>query len=368
MTIVSLTEGQREAWNTFAAREPFFAMIQSWEWGEVKERLGWHAVRLAIEEQGQILAGAQMLIKPIPSGLTSIAYVPRGPLGNWQDKAAMSRLLTELVRVARQHRAIFLRIEPAHLNNPATHQFLHGQGFRPNPYSNQPRATIIIDLTQELDDILGQMRKKTRYSVRYAVKNGVTVRAGGQEDLPGFYSLMQATGRRARFAPRIYDYYKQEWQTFADCEWSEVFMPMAFYQDQLVAAQMSFNFGHRAAYIHGCSSAEHRNLQANHLLVWEAIKWTKAQGCYTYDLWGIPDEVGQAVYEGKDIPKEKRSDGLWGVYRFKSGFSKNIVYYVGAYDYIFLKPLYWLVTNRLLKNSVLDTIATRLDLLRQIRR
>lgn len=362
MTIVSLTDSGREAWNTFAAQEPFFAIIQSWEWGEFKERLGWRVVRLAIEEKGEILAGAQMLIKPIPYGLASIVYVPRGPLGDWQDKAMMSRLLTELVRVARQHRAIFLRIEPAHPNNPAAHQFLRCRGFQPNRYTNQPRATIILDLTQDLDDILKQMSKKTRQYIRRAAREGVTVRVGGCKDLSAFYDLMQITGQRGEFSPRIRDYYEYEWQTF-DSNGQAVLL-LAYYQDQLLAGRMAFCFGNRAAEFHAGSSDEHTGLRPNYLLAWEAIKWAKAQGCRTYDLWGIPDEVGQDVYEGKDLPQEERSDGLWGVYRFKRGFGKNVIYYVGAYDYIFSRPLYWLVTNRLLKNSALDTIATRLDLLR----
>jgi peptidoglycan pentaglycine glycine transferase (the first glycine) len=366
MTIVSLTESRREAWNTFVAQEPFFAIIQSWEWGEFKERLGWRVVRLAIEEQGQILAGAQMLIKPIPQGLASIVYVPRGPLGNWQDEAMMSRLLTELVRVARQHRAIFLRIEPAHLNNPAAHQFLRRQRFQPSRYTNQPRATIILDLTQDLDDILKQMRKKTRQYIRRAAREGVTVRMGGHQDLPAFCDLMRTTARRSGFFPRIRDYYEHEWQTFAGN--GQVVLLLAYYQDQLLAGRIAFCFGNRAAEFHAGSLDEYKDLRPNYLLVWEAIKWAKAQGCRTYDLWGIPDEVGQAVYEGKDLPEEKRSDGLWGVYRFKRGFSKNVVYYISAYDYVFSRPLYWLVTNRLLKDSALDTIATRLDLLRQISR
>jgi peptidoglycan pentaglycine glycine transferase (the first glycine) len=365
MTVVSLTESRREAWDAFAVQQPSFAMVQSWEWGEFKEKLGWRTLRIVIEEQGRILAGAQMLIKPIPSGLLSIAYVPKGPLGNWQDKTTMSKLLAELVRVARQHKAIFLRIEPAHLNDPAIDQFLCSQEFRANPYTNQPRATIILDLTPDLDDILKQMRKKTRQYIKRATRKGVTVRVGGRKDLPAFYELMQITGRRSGFSPRIRDYYEYEWQTLAKNGQGVLFL--AYYQDQLLAGRIAFHFGKRAAEFHAGSSNEHVDLRPNYLLVWEAIKWAKAQGCCTYDLWGIPDQVGQAVCEGKDLPKEEHSNGLWGVYRFKRGFGNNVVYYVGAHDYVFSRPLYWLATNRLLKNSTLDTIATRLDLLRGIR-
>ncbi len=363
MQVTQIFSEQRKEWNSFAAQEPFFAITQSWEWGEFKEKLGWRVIRLAIKEQDKLLAGAQMLIKSIPTGMASIAYIPRGPVGNWQNKSMMSVLLTKLVQVAQQHRAIFLRIEPAHLNTATLHQFLYGQNFQPNSYTNQPRATIILDLTQDLDDILGQMRRSTRYNIRYASRKGVTINTGNQEDIPAFYDLMQATGRRAHFSPRIYTYYQQEWDIFSACDRAKLFL--ASYQDQLLGARMIFRFGNQAADIHAGSITNYSKLRPNYLLVWEAIKWAKAQGCTTYDLWGIPDEVGQAVYEGKELPKENRNDNLWGVYEFKRGFGKNVVYYTGAYDYVLLKPLYWLVANRFFENGILDTIATRLDLLRK---
>jgi len=362
MAIVSLDERQKETWNSFAAQHPYFEMTQSWEWGQFKEELGWQAVRLAVEKKGQIIAGAQILIKPIPLELASIAYIPRGPLGDWKDEETMAQLLAQITQVARQHKAVFLRMEPAKLNNPVTHQFLKKQGFNPSDYTNQPRATIIIDLTQKPDDILGQMRNTTRYNIRYARRKGVKVRPGTQEDLPAFYELMQATGQRAGFSSRIYDYYTQEWQIFSEQNRAKLFL--AYYEDTLLAARMAFRFGNQAADIHACSTIEHRRLRPNYLLVWEAMQWAKAQGCTTYDLWGIPDEVGQAVYEGRELPKNDRRDGLWGVYEFKRGFSQNVVYFIGAYDYIFSKPLYWLATNKLFNSDTFDSIATRLDLLR----
>jgi lipid II:glycine glycyltransferase (peptidoglycan interpeptide bridge formation enzyme) len=140
---------------------------------------------------------------------------------------------------------------------------------------------------------------------------------------------------------------------------------MAFYRDQLLAVRTAFHFGNHAAEFHAGSSSEFSNLRPNYLLMWEAIKWAKAQGCRTYDLWGIPHQVGQAVYEGNDPPVADRTDGLWGVYRFKSGFSKNIVYYIGAYDYVYSPRLYALITNKYLNGSTLDQIAAWIDLLRR---
>jgi peptidoglycan pentaglycine glycine transferase (the first glycine) len=361
--VTDITAGRREEWNAFVAQELSFALLQSWEWGEFKEKLGWKAFRIAVEQQGRIVAGAQMLIKPAPLGLASVAYIPRGPVGDWLDETVAPKLLSELHQVARQHKAIFLKIEPPLLHDPAICHVLQQYNFRASPYANQPQATIMVDLGPDVDDILQQMHRKTRYSVRYGAKHGVTTRIGDQVDLPAFHALMQMTGQRGQFSPRFLEYYEGEWQTFFDRK--QVALLMAYYQDQLLAVRMAFRFGSYAADIHAASSGEHLNLRANYLLVWEAIKWAKAQGCRTYDLWGIPNKVGQIISEGKDPPETERTDDLWGVYHFKRSFSRNIVCYVGTYDYVYSPMIYSLSTNRFFNTDTLDQIATRMDALRR---
>lgn len=359
MQVTHITADRRQEWNAFVAQMSSFALLQSWEWGEFKEKLGWKPFRIAVEEQKRIVAGAQMLIKPVPLGLASVAYVPRGPAGDWLDEPITSPLLAELHRVARRHHAIFLKVEPLHLNESAVCQVLQRHHFRASDYSNQPRATITVDLRPGLDDIMGQMRKKTRQHIRLAARQGVSVRVGGQDDLPAFYELMQITGRRCRFSPRVFDYYNYQWQIFASND--QTALLMAFYNQQLLAARMVFCFGEQAAEFHAGSSGEYRDLQPDCLLVWEAIRWAKARGSRTYDLWGIPDKAGQAVYEGKDLPREECLGDLWGVYQFKRGFSKNVILHASAHDYVYSPLLYTLVTNRFLNGRVLDKSAVWAD-------
>lgn len=362
MRVTHITADRCEEWNAFVAQEPSFTLLQSWEWGEFKEKLGWKVFRAAVEEQRQIVAGAQMLIKSLPLGLASVAYIPRGPVGNWLDEEITPRLLSELHRIARRYRAIFSKIEPPLLNNPATEQILQQHHFRASSYANQPRATIIVDLMRESDDILSQMHQKTRYNIRYAAKKGVTVRVGSSEDLTTLDHLMQILGRRAGFTPRKLEYLERQWETFAPLGQIRLFV--ASYQGKTLAVNVSAVFGEHAVYLHGASSDEHRNLMPNHLLMWEAIKWAKSQNCRTFDLWGIPEEVGLTVYEGNDLPVSNRTDGLWGVYRFKRGFSKKVMLYISAHDYVYSPLLYVLVMNKFLNADTLDRIAVWMDSLR----
>ena len=360
MNVNCISADRRNDWNTFVAQEPSFVLFQSWEWGEFKEKLGWKVFRIAVEERGQIVAGAQLLIRPLPSRLFSMAYIPRGPIGNWLEKETASLLFIELHRIAKLHRTIFLKIEPPISNNLVNDQILRQHGFQRSNYTNQPRATIVLDLKPDIDDIMEQMRDSTRRKIHSALRNGVTIRLGRSEHIPAFHQLIRMTGRREKFSTRSQTYYEQEWQTFAKND--QVALLMAYYQEQLLATHVAYYFGDHAAYFHGTSSYnEYTKFRPNDLLVWEAIKWAKAKGCRTYDLWGIPNEIGEVIFEGKAPPVPDRTDGLWGVYQFKRGFSKNVVSYVGTYDYVYMPQLYALIVGKLFSADTLDRFSAWLD-------
>ena len=99
---------------------------------------------------------------------------------------------------------------------------------------------------------------------------------------------------------------------------------------------MVFRHGPDAYYLYGASSNEERNRMPAYGLQWAAMQWARRQGCTRYDLWGIPD----ADAERLEAEFMERSDGLWGVYRFKRGFGGDIVRSIGAFDYVYNAPLY----------------------------
>jgi lipid II:glycine glycyltransferase (peptidoglycan interpeptide bridge formation enzyme) len=310
-------------------READFCLLQSWEWGQFKERLGWKALRLGVEAGPRLVAGAQVLVKRLPLGVASLAYVPRGPVGNWLEGETSQLLLCELRRVARRFRALILRVEPG----SACTSVLRRHGFRSWRSTNQPRATIVVDLAPRLDDVLARMHAKTRYNIRYAARKGVVVSRGAVPDLPEFFALMRITARRTGFRLRSREYYAHEWHALAATEQIALFV--ARHGDQTLAVNVSAVCGRHAAYLHGASSGTARNLMPNHLLMWEAMRWAKEKGCTSFDLWGIPDEIGLAAQTGQPLPTPVRTDGLWGVYRFKRGFGTEVRSYPSAHDLLY---------------------------------
>ena len=73
-----------------------------------------------------------------------------------------------------------------------------------------------------------------------------------------------------------------------------------------------------------------------YLVQWEAIRWAKERGCISYDLWGVPD-ADEASLEAQF---SERSDGLWGVYRFKRGVGGSIRRSAPAWDKVYNRAVY----------------------------
>lgn len=338
MQVACLNANERILWDTFLLNQPFFALLQSWTWGEFKEKSGWVAYRVVVRDNEKIVAGAQMLVKPLPLGM-SISYIPRGPVGTWLNEDVAHLLFTELKSIARKNGAIFLKIEPAIDNTPEMRDLLKRHQFRKSRINNQPQSTILLNLDQGEDELFSQMRRQTRRDIRNADKGEITVRFGMSGDLPTYLNLMGLTGKRKRFAVRNQKYYQSEWETLSTDQHGALLL--ACYQEQVIAARVIYFFGSHAAEFHA-GSVVVPGLHPNHLLAWRGIKWAQSKGCLTYDMWGIPDEISP---ESKGLEKIERNDGLWGVYQFKRGFSTNIVSYIGAYDYIFIPSFYFLLFN-----------------------
>ncbi len=329
-------------------------LMQTWEWGEFKQNTGWRALRLAVEQAGKIVAGAQVLIRSAPLGLAAAAYVPRGPVVDWDNEAVVQTLLFALHDAARRHRCISLKIEPVAAYSAKLAQRLAALGFQESVFNNQPQCSMLVDLTPDPDTILANMSKTTRYNIRYSTRNGVVVREAIETDFDFFYDLLSYTAERAGFPARSKAYYLQEWNEFVKDDRIKLFL--AFYEGELLAGRMAAAFGNVAATLHSGSYHNHKKLKPNELLMWTCMQWAKSKNCTIYDVWGIPNEVGEAVYNDQPLP-EKQEGGLWGVYQFKRGFGGEIIYYVGTYDYIYSKPLNWLMNTAMDRLGSIDRLA-----------
>ncbi len=347
-----------QTWNSTIATLPNAHILQSWEWGEVKAHFGWQPIpKVWRDENGEAVAAALVLQREIPirgfAARLRVLYVPKGPLLDWRNVALRSRVLADLQTLARQQNAIFIKIDPDVPLGTGIHQEdgseeaplglsivneLRKFGWRFSDEQIQFRNTVILDLSPSEEQLLANMKQKTRYNMRLAGRKGVRVRIGTLDDLSELYQMYAQTSIRDGFVIRDEDYYRSVWGTFMGADGvnptvgasksgsvpslahSPVAEPiLAEVDGQVIAAVIIFRFAHKAWYLYGMSREQHREKMPNYLLQWEAIRRSRNAGCLSYDLWGAPDEFDE-------------NDSMWGVYRFKDGLGGQVVRHIGAWD------------------------------------
>lgn len=316
-----MAEVTRVQWEEFVKRLPDVHVLQQGAWGDLKAGFGW-AVTWVVSGE----TGAQILFRKLPLGF-SIGYIPKGPLG----RDARVDFWQEVDRACRKRRCIFLKVEPDGWENGNLPGLAKSHGFIPSS-PIQPRRTVEIDLNGGEDLWLERMKQKTRYNIRLAQKKDVKI--SETTDINAFHELMQVTGKRDGFGVHSLSYYRNAYQLFHDR--GDCAILQAYFEDRPLAALMVFRSGSRAWYFYGASNDEERNRMPTYLLQWEAMRWAAARGCRTYDLWGIPDEEENVL----EADFSSRSDGLWGVYRFKRGFGGEIKRSAGAWDRVYM-PVYY---------------------------
>ena len=310
--------------------------LQSWRWGEFKQRFGWTAHRIVVNDSAGI-AMAQVLYRF--KGPFSLGYIPRGPIISGDPAILWPRLLKQIDLSARRNRTIMTLVE---MNTPLSFETRHKEaGTIQSSQSVLPKRTVKVQLTDD-DAILRQMHQKTRYNVRLAQRRGVGVErhCGGPDAVDAFYRLMQDTAERNEFGIHSLAYYRDFLNLFG----SDAVLMFAKVDDGVIAsALIAVRFGKEAMYMYGASSTRHRANGAAFLLQFEAMRWARESGCETYDLWGIPEHDPESVRSDDEssIAGTKGSD--WrGLHRFKTGFGGEIVTYPPVLERRHMPLLPWL--------------------------
>lgn len=329
-------------WDEFVAQHPHGSILQTTNWARLKGRFGWKAHRVWLKRDGKLVAGAQVLYRSAFMGLIGIGYVPHGPLVDWQDEEQIAVLLNQIDQAAYEHHAGMVKMEPRLWQDetPYWPEICQQNGFVTETDSIQPLQTILVDLRPSPDDILANMKSKTRYNIRLSTRKEVTVRQGTEKDIPAFIKLMQVTGQRDAFALHQPDYYRAVYEILAPSGQLALFL--AEYEARPLAGILVSKSGDTASYLFGGSSNEERQRMAPYAVQWAAMQWAKENGCSWYDLWGIPPRS----LEELEANFTKRSSGLWGVYRHKRGYGGLIKRTVGPADRVYNNLVYKLYKRK----------------------
>ena len=185
-----------------------------------------------------------------------------------------------------------------------------------------------IDKTEEA--LQASFNSKTRYNIRLAEKRGVTITDNStKQGIEDYVRLMEETTKRQGFFNHNGQYFKTLFNLFPK---DRIRVFEAVYEGQVLTAWILFNFNGRLYYPYGASSNLHREVMPNNLIMWEAIRFGRRQGCSVFDLWGC---LG---------PTPDTKDAWYGFHKFKAGYSPRLMQYIGTYDFVYKPCLYKLFT------------------------
>ena len=349
-------------WNENLSCLPEPHLLQTEEWAFIKTQYGWRNIQKSwVDVNGKTVAMANILFKNIKFGPLrfkyNLMYIPRGPILDWTNKDLRQRVLKDIILIAKENKSFLLKIDPEVIigkgvpetNNDIPYanginvlNELKNQGWHYSQDQIQFKNTVWLDIVPSEDELLANMKQKTRYNIRLSRKKGVTILEGKPSDFGMLANMYAQTAIRDKFTIRSEKYYLKVWTHFYTQ--GKLTPLIAYFENKPIAALMLFHFAGKSWYIHGMSRSIHRNKMASYLLQWEAIKVAKNKGCDRYDLWGAPFTLNE-------------SDPMWGVYRFKQGFSGETIRTIGAWDF----PI-----NHLLHFLYIKVMPSVLNLMRKI--
>lgn len=314
---------EKSTWNGFILQNSPESFLQSFEWGEFQKATGRGIFHFAACEGDDILALALIIEHKLPLGLR-YWYMPRGPVVVWgmeekNKKEALDFFLGHVKAEAKKHKIIFVRMDPACEKNKS--EFFTGDNIKSLSGSVQPKDTLVLDISKSEEELMAQMKQKTRYNIRLAEKKGVQVAALGfnKKDFQEFWRLIGETSQRDGIVSHDKKYYADMLKALGDEKGDlKARLYFAKFGNEIIAANIVLFFGLHAIYLHGASSNSFRNLMAPYLLQWRQVLDAKKNGCRIYDFWGI-------TIENKNLKWE-------GITRFKKGFGGKEISYAGVFD------------------------------------
>lgn len=266
-------------------------------------------------------------------------------------------------------------------------------GFTKNFETMQPRYTFRIDLTQSLEEIENHFSKTTKQRIAKAKKLDTEVVIGTKNDIKEFYHLMMLTETRKDFVSYNEDYYETLYEIFNGNESSKATLFLGkihlnktikaleknlkniqnqisilpidnlsksarvklneltkqkdninkeiekyknykqkYGNDLTLSAHMIIEYGNKAWVLYAGNHNILSETYVNYNTYFEHIKYCKEKGIEIYDQFGTIGDLR------KDNPR-------LGLHEFKKKFGGDYIEFLGEWDYVTNKLMYFVFTK-----------------------
>ncbi len=297
--------------------------FQSWEWGEFREKTGNIPLRFCEYQNKTSVNSYQLMMHKIPHTKYKIGTLIKCPRPTQQ-------LINYLKTLAKKENLIFIKIEPNYpVNNKekikqSMIKLLKDNNATPGKELFNP-STFWVDINKTEDQLLESFHPKTRYNIRLAERKGVeVVEDNSKKAFEKYIQLTRETVERQGFYAHTQKYHRLMWKVLHEEMLAKNEKPIArlftaIYKGEIITTWILFVWHDYLYYPFGASTDKHKNVMANNLMMWEAIKYGKKLGLTTFDLWG-------------------REPGK-GFTKFKEGYNPKVIEFIGTWDLV-TNPLY----------------------------
>lgn len=296
---------------------------QTREYSLFMQKMGWQ-VEIVDKD-------CQMFIKKLPLLPFSIAKILK------PQNSINFELLKRLIK---KYKILFTKIHPflSHKNPNLTTYPDFIEDSRQSRNNLQltnpliPTKTIWLDLTKTENELLKNMKPKTRYNIRLAQKNNLNIQViNGKQitnsQLKSFYSLWIKNKPHDIIFKPSFNELKYLVQSFGNkCFFIFIYPQLSITNPQLLSGALILCSANMSFYWHNCSSLQGKKLFAPSLCIWQALKESKKRGLKVFDFEGIYDE------------RFHKSFKSWqGFTRFKKGFRGEEIEFSKPYLVLILK-------------------------------
>lgn len=275
-------------YDEFVRNSKHRSVTQDRLWSKVKD--DWGNEHVYLEENGEIVAAISILIKRLPGGF-SVLYAPRGPVCDVTDIKLVQALLKEVDVVAKKNKAIMLKFDPEVSYSDELYNLYETNGFSLISKDDdqdkliQPRLNMILYLEDhDEESIMMKFSKRCRSSIRGSARRGVEVRySRSDEDIAILHDAYTTMAARNKISTRSIEYFKLMRDTYGE----DLRIYIATHEEDVLAAGLTINYNGKLYFLYAGSTNIKRNLNPNHLMNYEMIKWGIETGAEQYDFGGV---------------------------------------------------------------------------------
>lgn len=360
--------------------------MQTSYFGKINQAKGLKYFLVGLEDNGKLVATAMILEKHLISNYNYL-YIPRGFIANFNDFNLLKTFTDYLKDFGKKKKAIFIAIDPEIILSIDDNKFnqdliinfkklnFNHLGFNYYFENRQPRYTYCLDLKENLSDNFHSTTKKI-YN-RGNIYN-IEIVKGDINDISSFHNLMLETGNRNQAVFFSQDYYQNFYQIFHEQNMSDLYLAkvnipnlISIYENKIKEIKMNLakikkeskkndlneqllkyqkelteikeikeeevilssiitvKFNDKVWTVHGGNSNKLRFLNANYWLYFKIIDDAFNDGYKKIDFFGT-------------IGKEDKNNHEYGIHLFKKRLGGNKIEYIGEFDLVLNKLIYFL--------------------------